>query len=261
MANVNSNSRVWGSYDWSDRGEEWSRRWGGPDYQWWGLIAPRVRQFLPTGTLLEIAPGHGRWTQYLLPLCDRLIGVDLAANCVEACRERFGGAPHAAFHQNDGLTLEMVGDGEVDFAFSFGSLIHCDGYIVESYVKELAQKLSADGVAFLHHSNLEQYVDPQTGELPFENVKWRGLSMSAARFVEYCNEAGLLCIGQEVVRWVKRQDALSDCFSMLTRPDSRFAREYELIENRDYPEQADAMAAVARFYGPTSFPDAVAADE
>ena len=256
MANVNSNERVWSEYDWSKRGDEWSRGWGGPDYHWWTMLYPRVREFLPTGTVVEIAPGYGRWTQYLLPFCERLIGVDVAANCVEACRERFAGVSHASFEKNDGLTLNAVGDGEVDFALSMDSLVHCDGAIVQAYVGELARKLSADGVAFLHHSNLEHYVDPATGELPFENLTWRGKSMSARLFGEYCREAGLLCIGQELVRWAKRQDFYSDCFSMLTRPESRFARDNQVIENYDYPEQGAAMAKVAGFYGAAAFPGA-----
>ena len=254
MANVTSNERVWGEYDWSRRGDEWSRFWGGPDYHWWGMVYPRLREFLPAGTILEIAPGYGRWTHYLVHLCERLVGVDVAANCVEACRERFAGVPHASFHKNDGLTLDMFGDGEADFAVSIDSLVHCDGDIVQSYVRELARKLSPDGVAFLHHSNLEQYLDHATGELPFPNSGWRGKNMSARLFVEYCDEAGLVCIGQELVRWRAEEDWFRDCFSMLTRPGSRFEREHQVLENEDYMAQATGMAKVARFYGPGAFP-------
>src|SRR5687768_4980448 len=98
------------------------------------MLYPRVRQFLPAATILEIAPGHGRWTQYLLPLCERLIGVDVAANCVAACRERFAGDAHAEFHKNDGMSLPMVPDGKVDFAFSFDSLVHCERDVMQSYI-------------------------------------------------------------------------------------------------------------------------------
>ena len=256
MANTNSNEKVWSEYDWSRGGDEWSRGWGGPEYQWSGMLYPRLREFLPAGTILEIAPGYGRWTHYLLPLCDRLVGVDIAPNCVEACRARFADQPHATFQKNDGLTLDMVGDGEVDFAVSIDSLVHCDAYIVESYIGELARTLSADGVAFLHHSNLEEYLDPDTGELPFENTTWRGKSMSARLFDDYCGEAGLLCIGQEKLRWLERDDWFRDCLSMLTRPGSRFARANRVIENRDYPAQAAAMAELAGFYGPAGWAEA-----
>jgi SAM-dependent methyltransferase len=218
------------------------------------MLYLRVREFLPAATILEIGPGHGRWTRYLVHLCDRLIGVDLAARCVEACRERFADQPHASFHKNDGMSLGVVPDGEVDFALSFDSLVHCESDVVESYVRELSRKLSADGVAFIHHSNLAAYLDPETGELPFRKGGWRGESVSAESFERLCREAGLLCIGQEILRWREKEHWFRDCFSMLTRPESRFARENEVVENPDYPTQAAAMKKVAERYGAAGFP-------
>ncbi len=38
----------------------------------------------PPATILEIAPGYGRWTQYLKDLCDQLVVVDLAERCIDA---------------------------------------------------------------------------------------------------------------------------------------------------------------------------------
>jgi SAM-dependent methyltransferase len=254
MGGIEQNERQWGAYAWSAEGDEWSIRWGGPDYQWFGSLLPRLREFLPAGTILEIAPGFGRWTHYLVHLCDRLIGVELTARCVEACRERFGDQPHATFHKNDGMSLDMVPDGEVDFAFSFDSLVHCESDVVESYVHQLARKLRPDGVAFIHHSNLAAYVDPETGRLPFPKGGWRAESVSADLFERLCREAGLLCIGQELLKWRKRDPWLGDCISMLARPDTRFARENRIQENPDFWAEATALARVADLYGSQGFP-------
>src|SRR4030095_8370524 len=46
------------------RGEEWSSAWGGSEAQWLGAIFLRIRAFIPTDTILEIAPGFGRWTNF-----------------------------------------------------------------------------------------------------------------------------------------------------------------------------------------------------
>ena len=252
MGGIEQNESQWNSYDWPAAGDEWSGRWGGPGHQWWGSLFPRVREFLPAGTILEIAPGHGRWTRYLIEFCDRLIGVDLAASCVEACRERFRAHPQASFHKNDGLSLEMVPDGEVDFAFSFDSLVHAERDVLESYVHELARKLGPQGVAFIHHSNVGAYRDAQTGKLPFANAGWRGLTMSAALFEQFCGEAGLCCIGQELVNW-KTEAALNDCFSLLTRPGSPFARPNRVLENDGFMDEAARLARLARLYGSGGF--------
>jgi hypothetical protein len=56
-----------------------------------------------------------------------------------------------------GKSLSAVADGSIDFAFSFDSLVHFEVDAMESYLRELACKLSADGVAFLDHSNLGEY--------------------------------------------------------------------------------------------------------
>src|SRR6478752_7017059 len=109
---------------------------------WFGFVLPRIHAFMPTGTLLEIGPGYGRWTAYLKDLCDRLIGVDLAENCVEACRQRFADVDHAEFHVNDGRSLSMVADGSIDVAFSFDSLVHADDDALNAYVVELARVLA-----------------------------------------------------------------------------------------------------------------------
>ena len=48
-------------YDWKEAGEEWSQPWGSSAAQWAGTIFPRIRECLPADTILEIAPGFGRW--------------------------------------------------------------------------------------------------------------------------------------------------------------------------------------------------------
>jgi SAM-dependent methyltransferase len=251
MPDLEENVDLWTSYEWRLEGDEWSRLWGGPDYQWWGVIFPRILEFLPTGNLLEIAPGYGRWTRYLVHLAERLIGVDVTENCVEACRERFGGYPTATFHLNDGVSLEVVPDNSIDFAFTFDSLVHADQEVVEGYVHELSRKLKPDGVGFIHHSNLGQFLDPQTGDLPFENICWRGNS-TAPLFAQHCDEAGLVCIGQELVNWDSKH--LIDCFSMITRPGSRFERPNRVRENSRFAGEAVALKEIAEFYGAASFP-------
>ncbi|MGH8591225.1 MAG: hypothetical protein ACREXX_18480 [Gammaproteobacteria bacterium] len=60
MPDLQWNIASWnGSYDWSTGGEEWSEAWGGSEAQWFGSLYPRPRRRLPTGSILEIAPGWG----------------------------------------------------------------------------------------------------------------------------------------------------------------------------------------------------------
>ena len=109
MADLAWNVACWdGRYDWKAGGEEWSEFWGGSEPQWFGSLYPRLHRFLPAKSVLEIAPGFGRWTKFLIPNSARYIGVDLSQECVDACRRIFSNIPHATFIKNDGLSLSEI---------------------------------------------------------------------------------------------------------------------------------------------------------
>ena len=141
MPSVETNKSVWGDdYAWPQRGDEWSAPWGSATTQWHCVILPRIRTFLPASTVLEIAPGYGRWTQFLQPEAQRLIVVDLSESCIEACKSRFAEATNISYHVNDGKSLAMVVDESVDFAFSFDSLVHADLDVLRAYLSGTQQE-------------------------------------------------------------------------------------------------------------------------
>jgi len=158
MPTVEQNLILWGKPDgWKDDGDKWSVKWGGTDLEWWASIFPRIRKFLPASTILEIAPGFGRWTQFLKGFCEQLVAVDVSPACIERCKERFASDPHVRCYVNDGKSLAMVEDRSVDFAFSFDSLVHVEADVIAAYLNQLGKKLKPGGFAFFHHSNLESY--------------------------------------------------------------------------------------------------------
>jgi SAM-dependent methyltransferase len=251
-----SNGDTW----WRDAGEEWSAPWGGSDAQWLATFLPRLRSFLPAATLLEIAPGHGRWTAFLKDHCERLIGVDVSERCVDACRERFRDDDRLTFAVNDGLSLDAVHDGTVDLAVSLDSLVHVEADVMQSYIQQLARKLRpTGGVAFLHHSNLGQYEYYQslrrikgatrlgwaTG-LVERDLHWRSFSVSATKVKTWAAASGLACTSQELVNWRTRR-ALIDCFTVLVR-DAAPAREAIVVRNRQFMDEARRAKQLASTY-------------
>ena len=239
---------MWDGREWPDAGEGWSAAWGGVDSQWHGTILNRIRAFVPAATILEIAPGYGRWTRYLKDLCQRLVAVDLSERCIGACRARFADAGHASFHLNDGTSLAVVPDESVDFAFSFDSLVHADADVIAAYLGELAAKLAPDGAGFFHHSNLGAYRDA-AGQLPHGvlNPHWRSTEVSARTFAESCERAGLCCVSQEIVNW--GGEALNDCFSVFARRGSRWDRPLRVHTNPRFMDEARHFAELSRLYG------------
>lgn len=262
-----------GQYPWADGGEEWSEPWGGSELQWQTALEPRLRAFLPTGHLLEIAPGFGRWTRFLLTACREYVGVDLSQRCVAACQARFADDRHAHFRTTDGRTLPGVPDGWVDFAFSFDSLVHVESDVLASYVGELARTLAPDGVAFLHHSNLGAYrelarlaptmnrlaaaVPALRGAMTRTELAWwdhaRARSVTAQGLRSLAAGVGLSCPTQELISWGGHR--LIDAISILTRPGSRWDQDTTVVVNRNFTAAARSTRVAALAYGRFSAPE------
>ena len=207
MPDLNWNQSTWGAtYDWDKSGEEWSEAWGGSAAQWFGSIFPRLHRFLPARRILEIAPGFGRWTKFLVPACDEFVGIDLSEKCVEACRQRFSGNKHAQFYANDGQSLAAAQDSNFDLIFSFDSLVHAEFDILAAYVPQILKKLAPGGVAFIHHSNLMSY--NQTIGIPHG----RASSVSADVVAELIRRADGAVLVQEIANW--GGDHMIDCMSL-----------------------------------------------
>jgi ubiquinone/menaquinone biosynthesis C-methylase UbiE len=262
MPSINENLSVWdGSYDWTQEGNEWSSAWGGPEAEWFGTLLPRLHQFFPADTILEIAPGYGRWTSYLKDYCENLIVVDLAEKCIEACKKRFESFSHITYHVNDGRSLEMIPDGSIDFVFSFDSLVHAEADVLEAYLRQLARKLKPNGLGFIHHSNLGMYSElvaltkaepPESRKLLIENgelidlVAWHAESMTARLFEEYCDIAGMQCVSQELINWFNKY--LIACLSVFTPKDSIWARRNSVEENPHFMDEVNRIHAIEQLY-------------
>lgn len=236
MPSIEWNLNAWtNDGNWTTQGDEWSSGYGGPVAQWNFCLLPRIRKYLPVATILEIAPGYGRWTRFLREHCHRLIGVDISEKCVDACQSRFGGDSSASFFVNDGFSLEMIDSASVDFAFSFDSLVHAEMDVIAAYLAELARVLTPTGAAFIHHSNL--------GAFPGQ-VNWHGraTSVSGEDVLAECRRLGLFVASQERVNWAC--DELSDSMTAITR----MSAQTEILDNPAFACEASHIAAVARLY-------------
>jgi Methyltransferase domain len=280
MPTVEQNLFWWGKAEgWPDDGDKWSEQWGGTELEWSTSIFPRIRQFIPVHTILEIAPGFGRWTQFLKQSCQQLIAVDVSPACVERCKERFAADPHVRCYVNDGKSLAMVEDGSIDFAFSFDSLVHVEADVIVAYLKQLARKLKPGAFAFLHHSNLGAYSNsiwlPKAIEsplgggqaTPMSRSMWlrrrmhsmltdwglvntfdnRAESMSAKVLREACDTAGLECRSQELVNW-NHGRSLIDCFSVVTPAGGHSRRPLRVLKNPHFMDEAQRARRTTELY-------------
>lgn len=261
MPSIEENRIKWNKdSEWSQAGDEWSDEWGGANIQWNGMIYPRIKNFLPAATVLEIAPGHGRWTQFLKDYCNNLILVDISENCIQRCQERFAEATNINYFVNDGKSLDSVENNKVDFIFCFDSLVHAEQDVIESYVAEFEKKLSKNGIVFLHHSNLGEYpVQLMLSKIPviriflrkfgiLENTfHWRSTSMTAQKLVDFTDKYNLKCISQEFFPW-RTNRILLDCISVVTRRGSIWERDLKQYQNHFFMQDAKNLKAITELY-------------
>ena len=112
--------------------------WGDPQTNP-ALRAVRDRFVLPyvhpDRTAIEIGPGGGRWTRYLLGF-GRLYAVDYHQALLDELARSFR-APCLRLVKNSGTDFPGIDDGTVDYAFSFGCFVHLDLPVIEGYLREL----------------------------------------------------------------------------------------------------------------------------
>ncbi len=228
-------------HPWPESGDEWSAEWGGPRAQWYGAIFPRIVRWLPARRVLEIAPGFGRWTQFLLRHAEELYGVDLSPKCVQRCVQRFSAYDQAHFIQNDGFSLQMVADDTIDFVFSFDSLVHAELDVVSAYCQQIVAKLSPSGAAFIHHSNAANGVDPED-----PNASGRGQSVSSQAVRAVIEQAGGRVLMQEEVNW--SSTARVDCMTTFVKGQAYPHVGYTRLENNHFMLEMQIIRAYQSQY-------------
>lgn len=175
------NRLVWDAWDWAAQGDEWtvSEDWKR------SLVAQVMVRHIPEDSdILEIGPGSGRWTDYLLARARHLTGVDISQACVDACRKRFADRDNVTFQITDGTRLAFTPDASIDAIWSFDVFVHINAGDAERYVEEFVRVLRPGGVAVIHH-----------GGVAGERGGWRS-DLTASAFAEALARHGLPVVEQ-----------------------------------------------------------------
>jgi SAM-dependent methyltransferase len=192
LENVNENLLTWDQkYAWPKDGDEWGGQAAlcGVPYPEWKeslvqhLLIPHITK---QAHVLEIAPGHGRWTEFLITLAGHVMVVDLSASCLDFCRNRFQAHSNIDYVLTTGDRLPRCAEGWIDFVWSYDSFVHMDKQVIRAYLNEIRRVLKPGGSAIIHHSNVRDLANHQQDSSP----GWRS-SMSAELMRELASNAGL----------------------------------------------------------------------
>jgi cyclopropane fatty-acyl-phospholipid synthase-like methyltransferase len=96
--------------------------------------------------VLELGPGTGRLTRYLLPLCREMILVDYSAVACDWLRRYLAGKGRTRVVQIHDPSLPGVADGSVDLVVANGVFEHIDPDGMLRFLQEFHRVLRTDGV-------------------------------------------------------------------------------------------------------------------
>jgi ubiquinone/menaquinone biosynthesis C-methylase UbiE len=166
VPSIQENFDVWNdSYPWARNGDEWDNQaaYCGKPYEEWKqsivdcLLLPNIQ---PDMVVLEIAPGHGRWTEEIVQRASQVIVVDLSPQCIEFCKRRLERHHNISYHVNDGMSLKCMNDRSVDFIWSYDAFVHMEQDVIACYLREFARVLKPKATAVIHHPGRRDFALP-----------------------------------------------------------------------------------------------------
>jgi ubiquinone/menaquinone biosynthesis C-methylase UbiE len=135
-------------------------------------------------TVLEIGCGSGRITRALAEVFGQVYAVDISGEMIRQATESLRDHPNAHVFRNSGSDLSVLGDIQVDFAFSFIVFQHIPSRdVIRSYVREVNRLLRPGGL-FKFQVQGGSGMDDAPGDT------WLGTPFSDADAVAMAEECG-----------------------------------------------------------------------
>jgi SAM-dependent methyltransferase len=129
--------------------------WGDPE-----LVPPlafiKERYVLPyveaRHRAVEIGPGGGRWTRYLLGF-ETLYAVDYHQELLDELKRNFGRRRNIRFIKNTGTDFPGIDEHSIDYLFSFGTFVHLDFDLIEAYLAAMRPILKPAANVVIQYSD------------------------------------------------------------------------------------------------------------
>jgi ubiquinone/menaquinone biosynthesis C-methylase UbiE len=100
---------------------------------------------------LEIGPGGGRWTRYMLGV-KRLYAVDFHQELLDELKSNFD-SQNLTFVKNNGNDFPGIPNGSIDFIFSYGVFVHLDVEIIDQYLRNMKVLLKPSSNVVIQYSD------------------------------------------------------------------------------------------------------------
>lgn len=135
-------------------------------------------------TVLEIGCGSGRMTRALSENFGQVYAVDVSGEMIQRAKDALKDRPNTHLFQNNGQDLSVLGDVQLDFAFTYIVFQHIPSRdVIRNYVREVARLLKPGGLF-----KFQVHGDPSIKRTADDT--WIGVPFSDADVVEMAEECG-----------------------------------------------------------------------
>jgi SAM-dependent methyltransferase len=148
---VAQNKLTWNNWNWNKMGEEWTK-----SEEWKNKLAGEIiMKLVPdNSSVIEIGPGGGRWSEFLLKKASKLNLVDISEKCLELCKESFASNSNVRYNLIKEIKFIFAENSSVDVVFSYDVFVHIDKEQIEEYFHEFERVLKSNGKIILHYSKV-----------------------------------------------------------------------------------------------------------
>ncbi len=163
--------------------------------------------------ILEIGSGGGRFTEILLPKCQKVIATDTSPTMLTLLKKRFESSPKLVYVLLDGLGFSSIADKSVDAVFSYDVFVHLEQWDIYNYLCEIRRVLKNNGKALIHYANAfsdlgwKRFLADIPQQLNRPKVYGKFGVMTPDVFKELAHRSGLLHL--ECITNIVRRDAIS----------------------------------------------------
>lgn len=133
----------------------------------------------PETTIMEIGPGGGRWTSYLLK-AKQITLVDIVPQFFDYLRSRFPEYAHKLrFYESSGSEINGIESESINYLLTFDAFVHIEPAGIREYLHEIQRVLTPGAIAVVHYGDVdkpearkpERSFAPMTGVLMDEYVQ------------------------------------------------------------------------------------------
>lgn len=214
MTSIKENFEEWNN-DWDANltGDEWTDQaeYCNQPYPEWkeSLVKTFIENYIDKhSTVLEIGPGHGRFTEYLVKTAYKVILLDISPNCLDICRNRFPNHTNIKYVLNNGKSLEGIDDSSIDLVWSYDSFVFMEEDVYEAYFKEFRRILKPHGLAIIHHPGRYDFSLGLVKTLMKFGKVWRRISRIISKFNNSVGDGGRSLISVNLVKKIASKNNL-----------------------------------------------------